>query len=230
MRHREELSRAPSSNGRVAAASPPVTSACHELVTASTRRMLTGDLGLELPVPTPSSATPTRPIRPPAPAIVRCDGRNGQPPEEDDMSTEPTTTTPRRTPTITSATRATALPSPSGLWILTVLWKTRAIRSASLLRRTKRVSHNTLDAADGAHSNHRQYRPCLYTRSRVGYRQPVANRWERTERRTSLRSDERSTSPKSVIHIPGIARNTQARWCCAGSRPECSKPPTASGA
>ena len=32
---------------------------------------------------------------------------------------------------ITSATPATFPPSSSGLWILPVLWKTRAIRSAS---------------------------------------------------------------------------------------------------
>ena len=56
--------------------------------------------------------------------------RTSQPPEEDDMTTEPTTTTPRRTPTITSATRATLPPGSCSLWILTVLWKTRAMRLA----------------------------------------------------------------------------------------------------
>ena len=45
------------------------------------------------------------------------------------MSTRPATTSHRAPSTITSATSATLLPGPSGLWILPVLWKTRAIRS-----------------------------------------------------------------------------------------------------
>ena len=43
----------------------------------------------------------------------------------------------------------------------------------------------------------------------------LRHRWEETDRRTSLRSDERSTSPESVIQIPGIGdphhRNTHCR-------------------
>ena len=42
---------------------------------------------------------------------------------------------------------------------------------------------------------------------------PGRNRWEETDRGTSLRPDERSTSPESVFQIPGIGvplqRNTQ---------------------
>jgi hypothetical protein len=41
------------------------------------------------------------------------------------MSTRPTTTTPR------TRTQPSARPDPGGLWILPVVWKTRAIRSAS---------------------------------------------------------------------------------------------------
>ena len=52
---------------------------------------------------------------------------------------------------------------PTGLWILPVLWKTRAMRSAQLSGRRRRVSHNTLDAADGAHRLHRHHRPCSRT-------------------------------------------------------------------
>ena len=48
------------------------------------------------------------------------------------MNTRATTTTPHRAPsTSTSATPATLPPGSSGLWILPVLWKTRAIHSAS---------------------------------------------------------------------------------------------------
>ena len=77
------------------------------------------------------------------------------------MNTRATTTTPHRAPsTSTSATPATLPPGSSGLWILPVLWKTRAIHSASTDAFRRRVSHNTLDAADGAHRLHRQPHPC----------------------------------------------------------------------
>ena len=55
----------------------------------------------------------------------------------------------------------------------------------------------------------------LYTNARVDVDNPLRHRWEATDRHTSLRSDERSTSPKSVVHIPGIGdplqRNTHLR-------------------
>ena len=51
------------------------------------------------------------------------------------------------------------------------------------------------------------------TAARVESQVTVANRMGGTDRSTSLRSDERSTSPKSVFHIPGMRvplhRNTQ---------------------
>ena len=57
----------------------------------------------------------------------------------------------------------------------------------------------------------------LNTTSRVGLVPRWRNRWEDTDRATSLRSDERSTSPESVFQIPGIGvplqRNTQSSPC-----------------
>ena len=41
------------------------------------------------------------------------------------------------------------------------------------------------------------------TTSRVGLVHPLRNRWEETDRPTSLRSDERSRSPESVFTITG---------------------------
>ena len=73
---------------------------------------------------------------------------------------------------ITSATPATLPPSPSGLWILPVLWKTRAIRSRRLRPSRRRVSHNTLDAADGAHRLHRHFRRTL-DQDKIRSRRPV---------------------------------------------------------
>ena len=51
--------------------------------------------------------------------------------------------------------------------------------------------------------------------ARVESQVPLANRMGGTDQSTSLRSDERSTSPKSVFHIPGMRvplhRNTHRR-------------------
>ena len=60
-------------------------------------------------------------------------------------------------------TRDRGTSGPTGLWILPVMWKTPAMRSAQLSGRRRRVSHNTLDAADGAHRLHRHLRPCSRT-------------------------------------------------------------------
>ena len=53
----------------------------------------------------------------------------------------------------------------------------------------------------------------LNTTSRVGLVHPLRNRWEETDRPTSLRSDERSRSPESVFTFPGsgvqLHRNAQ---------------------
>ena len=101
--------------------------------------------------------------------------RTSQPPEEDDMTTEPTTTTPRRTPTITSATRATLPPGSCSLWILTVLWKTRAMRLAADCAAAQGAFPTTPWTPQTAPTaTTGNIVRALYTRSRVGYRQPVA--------------------------------------------------------
>ena len=81
------------------------------------------------------------------------------------MSTRTATPLPRRSEDHHRAgdTRDRVPSGPTGLWILPVLWKTRAMRSAQLSGRRRRVSHNTLDAADGAHRLHRHLRPCSRT-------------------------------------------------------------------
>ena len=82
------------------------------------------------------------------------------------MSTRTATPLPRRSEDQNQRagdTRDRVPSGPTSLWILPVLWKTRAMRSAQPSRRRRRVSHNTLDAADGAHRLHRNLRPCSRT-------------------------------------------------------------------
>ena len=100
---------------------------------------------------------------------------------------------------ITSATPATLPPRSSGLWIA-VLWKTARYARRRLTRSRRRVSHNTLDAADGAHRLHRHFRRTLDQDVKIGSRRPVTlrRRREGTDRASSLRSDERSRSPIGV--------------------------------
>ena len=87
---------------------------------------------------------------------------------------------------ITSATPATLPPRASGLWILPVLWKTRAIRSASTDAFQKgRIpdfpvtrSHPPASWPSAANSSIcRTYRKTAGEESRR--RSPVANRWMR---------------------------------------------------
>ena len=82
------------------------------------------------------------------------------------MSTRTATPLPRRSEAQNhraADTRDRGTSGPTGLWILPVMWKTPAMRSAQLSGRRRRVSHNTLDAADGAHRLHRHLRPCSRT-------------------------------------------------------------------
>ena len=111
------------------------------------------------------------------------------------MSTGATTTTPRRAPTPTSApaTRATVAPNPGGLWIVPRHGKRAHTLSETGASAKARFPHR-LDAADGAQTVHRHF--LLYSPSR--------HRREGTDRASSLRSDERVTSPRPVIHIPEI--------------------------
>ena len=65
------------------------------------------------------------------------------------MSTRTATPLPRRSEAQNhraADTRDRGTSGPTGLWILPVMWKTRAMRSAQLSGRRRRVSHNTLDA------------------------------------------------------------------------------------
>ena len=77
--------------------------------------------------------------------------------------------------TITSARHPTRPPSPNGLWILPVLWKTRAIRSAT--------TAPSPQARFPQHLGRRRRRPqepqasssmLTYTTARVGYRPDAA--------------------------------------------------------
>ena len=68
------------------------------------------------------------------------------------------------------------------------------------------VSHTALDGKE--RRPHAPQARSLYSRtgpqgtSQVEFQVPVANRLGGTDRSTSLRSDERSTSPEFVFHIP----------------------------
>ena len=63
------------------------------------------------------------------------------------MSTRTATPLPRRSEAQNhraADTRDRGTSGPTGLWILPVMWKTPAMRSAQLSGRRRRVSHNTL--------------------------------------------------------------------------------------
>ena len=124
------------------------------------------------------------------------------------------------TPACTPAARPdpvprAASPAGAGLWIAPAVWKTRTIRSRLNAPASRRVSHTALDGTE--RRPHAPQARSLYssnTTSRVGLVHPLRIRWEKTDRPTSLRSDERSRSPESVFTIPGFGvqlhRNAQA--------------------
>ena len=123
------------------------------------------------------------------------------------------------TPACTPAARPdpvprAASPAGAGLWIAPAVWKTRTIRSRLNAPASRRVSHTALDGTE--RRPHAPQARSLYssnTTSRVGLVHPLRIRWEKTDRPTSLRSDERSRSPESVFTIPGFGvqlhRNAQ---------------------
>ena len=128
------------------------------------------------------------------------------------------------TPACTPAARPdpvprAASPAGAGLWIAPAVWKTRTIRSRLNAPASRRVSHTALDGTE--RRPHAPQARSLYssnTTSRVGLVHPLRIRWEKTDRPTSLRSDERSRSPESVFTIPGFgvqlhrnAQKTQGR-------------------
>ena len=65
-----------------------------------------------------------------------------------------------------------SITSAIGLWILPVLWKTRAIRSASTAAFQEARFPQHLGAADGAHRLHRHFRRTL-DQDKIGSRRPV---------------------------------------------------------
>ena len=80
------------------------------------------------------------------------------------------------------------------------------------------VSHTALDGKE--RRPHAPQARSLYSRtgpqgtSQVEFQVPVANRLGGTDRSTSLRSDERSTSPEFVFHIPEcVFHFTEIRTC-----------------
>ena len=131
------------------------------------------------------------------------------------------------TPACTPAARPdpvprAASPAGAGLWIAPAVWKTRTIRSRLNAPASRRVSHTALDGTE--RRPHAPQARSLYssnTTSRVGLVHPLRIRWEKTDRPTSLRSDERSRSPESVFTIPGFGvqlhRNAQLHGARADS-------------
>ena len=88
---------------------------------------------------------------------------------------------------------------------------------------SRRVSHTALDGKE--RRPHAPQARSLYSRtgrhgtSQVESQVPVANRLGGTDRSTSLRSDERSTSPEFVFHIPEwVFHFTEIRTAHAGHR------------
>ncbi len=103
------------------------------------------------------------------------------------------------------------------------VWNTRTRRSRLNAPPSRRVSHTALDGTK--RRPHAPQARSLYssnTTSRVGLVPRWRNRWEDTDRATSLRSDERSTSPESVFQIPGIGvplqRNTHSHASASEAR------------
>ena len=101
------------------------------------------------------------------------------------------------------------------------VWKTRTIRSRLNAPASRRVSHTALDGTE--RRPHAPQARSLYssnTTSRVGLVHPLRIRWEKTDRPTSLRSDERSRSPESVFTIPGfgVQLHRNAHQCLGSGR------------
>ena len=122
------------------------------------------------------------------------------------MSMRPPASRRVRTPAIALALLVIVQSGPGGLWILS--WRGKRARYARcrLTPCRRRVSHNTLDAADGAHRLHRHFRRTLDQDVKIGSRRPVTlrHRKEGTDRASSLRSDERSRSPESAFTFAEI--------------------------
>ena len=93
------------------------------------------------------------------------------------------------------------------------VWKTRTRRSRLNAPPSRRVSHTALDGTKRRpHAPQARSLYSLNTTSRVGLVPRWRNRWEDTDRPTSLRSDERSTSPESVFQIPRNRCSTSAKY------------------
>ena len=126
------------------------------------------------------------------------------------MSMRPPASRRVRTPAIALALLVIVQSGPGGLWILS--WRGKRARYARcrLTPCRRRVSHNTLDAADGAHRLHRHFRRTLDQDVKIGSRRPVTlrHRKEGTDRASSLRSDERSRVP--------------AMFTCSGGHQRCA--------
>ena len=127
------------------------------------------------------------------------------------MSMRPPASRRVRTPAIALALLVIVQSGPGGLWILS--WRGKRARYARcrLTPCRRRVSHNTLDAADGAHRLHRHFRRTLDQDVKIGSRRPVTlrHRKEGTDRASSLRSDERSRSPESAFTFAEIGVHVQ---------------------
>ena len=119
------------------------------------------------------------------------------------MSMRPPASRRVRTPAIALALLVIVQSGPGGLWILS--WRGKRARYARcrLTPCRRRVSHNTLDAADGAHRLHRHFRRTLDQDVKIGSRRPVTlrHRKEGTDRASSLRSDERSRFAGISVHV-----------------------------
>ena len=158
---------------------------------------------------------PPAPRRTPYRAAGSLDATDAPRPEDphagDDMSIPTPACTPAARP---DPVPRAASPAGAGLWIALAVWKTRTIRSRLNAPVSRRVSHTALDGTE--RRPHAPQARSLYssnTTSRVGFVHPLRIRWEKTDRPTSLRSDERSRSPESVFTIPGFGvqlhRNAQ---------------------
>ena len=106
-----------------------------------------------------------------------------RPAAEDDMSMRPPASRRVRTPAIALALLVIVQRVRVACGFCRGV-ENRAIRSVSLTPCRRRVSHNTLDAADGAHRLHRHFRRTLDQDVKIGSRRPVTlrHRKEGTDR------------------------------------------------
>ena len=136
------------------------------------------------------------------------------------MSMRPPASRRVRTPAIALALLVIVQSGPGGLWILS--WRGKRARYARcrLTPCRRRVSHNTLDAADGAHRLHRHFRRTLDQDVKIGSRRPVTlrHRKEGTDRASSLRSDERSRSPESAFTFAEISVHVRRNRCSRSAK------------